>query len=109
MGTTNQTMDECRLAEEIVSVLDPAVLRVCSQDRDVICYAVRSQMLKLQSVTLNRAALRRLLSDPSGAVKIDYLKRDLLRSAPHRGEFSYPRRSAIAPKADEARTFAGVR
>jgi hypothetical protein len=58
-----------------------------------ICYAVRSRSLKLRSIVLNRAALRRLMSASNGAVKIEYLKRDLLRTATYRAEYRYPRRS----------------
>ncbi len=89
MNTTINPLDEARLAAEIVSVLQPAAVRACSDDRDVIRYAVRGE-LKLRSVVLDRRSLRRLLSDPSGVVKIDYLKRDLLRAATQRIEYRYP-------------------
>lgn len=90
MGTTIRKMDEAKLADEIVGVLDPAVVRACSEVRDAIRYAVRGKSLKLRSILLRRDALRRLLTDPAGAVKIEYLKRDLLRAAMHRTEFRYP-------------------
>ena len=94
MKTTIKTMDETKLAAEIVGVLDPAVVRVCSEVRDAIRYAVRGKSLKLRTIFLLRDALRRLISDPSSAVKIEYLKRDLLRSAIHRTEYRYPRSTA---------------
>ena len=90
MSTTTKKMDETKLADEIVSVLDPAVVRACSEVRDAIRYAVRGKSLKLRSILLRRDALRRLLTDPAGSVKIEYLKRDLLRAAMHRTEFRYP-------------------
>ena len=86
-----KNMDETKVAEEIVSVLQPAALRACTSDRDVIRYAVRGKLLKLRSIILDRAALRRLLKDAAAAVKIEYLKRDLLRSAASRIEYRYPR------------------
>ena len=89
--TAMHTMDETKLAEEIVSVLEPSAVRACSAERDVICYAVRSNELKLRKILFNRAALRRLLHDSAGLVKIDYLKRDLLRAAEQREEYRYPR------------------
>lgn len=89
--TTIRNMDETQLAEEIVSVLEPSALRACSPERDVIRYAVRSAAMKLRTIIFNRAALRRLLSDAAALVKIDYLKRDLLRAAEQRGEYRYPR------------------
>jgi hypothetical protein len=61
----------------------------------VIRYAVRGKLLKLRSIILDRDALRRLLKDAAAAVKIEYLKRDLLRSAGLRSEYRYPRSSVV--------------
>jgi len=96
MSTAIKTMDETKLAEEIVSVMDARVVRVCSDDRENVRFAVRGPM-KLRSIVLGRAALRRLLHDRDGAIKIEYLQRDLLRTAATRSEFVYPRRSAVLP------------
>jgi len=96
MSTAIKTMDETRLAEEIVSVVDARVVRVCSDDRENVRFAVRGSM-KLRSIVLGRAALRRLLHDRDGAIKIEYLQRELLRSMEQRGEYVYPRRSALSP------------
>jgi hypothetical protein len=110
MNTTPRDLDETRLAEDIVSVLEPAALRACSDARDVVRYAVRSAILKLRSVILSRVALRRLIDDPARSVKIDYLKRDLLRSATHRVEYRYPRTSGVRAKTETAmRKAAGTR
>ena len=100
MSTAIKSMDETKLAEEIVSVLDADAVRVCSDDRESIRYAVRASGLKLRSVVLSRPALRRLLYDRNGAIKIEYLQRDLLRSAEIRSEFTYPRHSAMNPAAE---------
>ena len=89
--TTIKSMDETKLAEEIVSVLEPSALRACSPERDVIRYAVRSGAMKLRTIIFSRQALRRLLSDAAALVKVDYLKRDLLRVAEQRSEYRYPR------------------
>ncbi len=99
MKAATKTMDETRLADEIVRVLPDGVIRLCSADREAIRFAVRSRELKLRSVVLRRAALRRLLQDQDSIVKIEYLKRDLLRSAESAGEFTYPR-PRVVPKAD---------
>jgi hypothetical protein len=98
MNTTIENLDVAKLAGEIVSVLQPAALRACSDERDVIRYAVRGNALRLRTVVLSRAALRRLLDDPAGAVKIEYLKRDLLRCATLRSEYRYPRPSVAKAK-----------
>jgi len=96
--TAIKGMDETKLAEEIVSVLEPSALRACSPERDVIRYAVRSGALKLRTIVFSRAALRRLLSDAAALVKIDYLKRDLLRTADQRAEYRYPRPAVARAK-----------
>jgi len=101
MSTTIANPEEARLAAEIVSVFDPAALRACSPERDVIRYAVRSRGLKLRTIVLDRDALRRLLESADGAVKIEYLKRDLLRSATQRTEYRYPRPSVARTRAEQ--------
>ena len=84
--------DELTVAETIVSVLPAgSVARCCSDDRDNIRFAVRAEGMKLRSVVLRRDSLQRLQSDATSAVKIEYLQRDLLRSAGRRTEFQYPR------------------
>ena len=85
-----------RLAEAIVGVLSGVATRVeCARDRRDICYAVRSKSLKLRSIVFNRAALGRLLTAANGVVKVEYLKRELLRASPHQIEYRYPRRAAL--------------
>jgi hypothetical protein len=92
MNTKGKTNDETRLAEEIVSVLPAeSVVRVCSDDRQSIRFAVRSAALKLRAIVLSRVSLRRLLGDSARGVKIDYLQRDLIRNAEQANEFRYPR------------------
>jgi hypothetical protein len=84
--------DELTVAETIVSVLPQgSVARVCSDDHESIRFAVRADGLKLRSVILHRDSLQRLQGDLTAAVKIEYLQRDLLRSAGRRAEFQYPR------------------
>ena len=101
--------DETKLADEIVGVLDPAVVRVCSEVRDAIRYAVRGKSLKLRSILLRRDALRRLLKDAAAAVKIEYLKRDLLRSAATRIEYRYPRLGLARRQNVRSLTWATIR
>ena len=94
--------DETKLAEEIVSAVGRDVVRVCSDDRESLRFAVRAAALKLRTIVLSRASLRRLLLDPLADVKIAYLKRDLKRAAQQRIEYVFPRRSATAKVAPEA-------
>ena len=96
MSTSNGTAEETRLAQEIMSVLPAgSVARVCSDDRDSVHFAVSNSGLKLRTVVFDRQSLRRLQSDPARAVKIEYLQRDLVRSAIRRAEFRYPRISRM--------------
>jgi hypothetical protein len=83
--------DESRIAEEIVSVLPADIVRACSPEKHTLRYSVRADGMKLKTIVFNRESLRRLLDDPNQAVKVEYLKRDLLASAARRDEFRYPR------------------
>jgi hypothetical protein len=89
-------MDETRIAEQILSVLPAGVARAVSEDRGLLRYCVRAEGLKLKTIVLSRASLRKLIEDPAREVKIEYLRRDLERSAARRAEFRYPRASRIA-------------
>ena len=91
--------DEARLAAEIVGVLDPAALRACPAEPDVIRYAVRG--LRLRTIIFNREALRRLIESEDAAVKVEYLKRDLLRTATQRVEYRYPRPSVARARSEQ--------
>ncbi|HEV8658435.1 MAG TPA: hypothetical protein VGS96_07375 [Thermoanaerobaculia bacterium] len=91
------TSNEMQLADEIVSVLLPGALRLCSEESEAICYTVRGRSLRLRSIVLSRESLRHLLRDPARAVKIEYLRRDLLRSAIRYDEYRYPR-SRVRPR-----------
>jgi hypothetical protein len=95
MSRAIKITDETKLAEEIVGILDADAVRVCSDDRDSVRFAIRSAGMKLRSIVLRRWALRRLLSDPAGPVKVEYLQRELRRSAGQRIEYTYPRKSVV--------------
>lgn len=96
MSKSHTTVDENRIAEEILSVLPAgSVARICSDDHESVSFTVNSAFLKLKAVSLDRESLSRLHSDPARAIKIEYLQRDLLRSAIRRAEFRYPRVSRI--------------
>jgi hypothetical protein len=86
-------------ADEILSVLPAgSFMRICSDDRDTLRFAVRAAGVKLRQITLSRASLRRLADDPQSAIKIDYLRRDIERSAKRRESFQYPRQIRRATK-----------
>jgi hypothetical protein len=90
------TKNEMNVADEIVSVLPSgSVARVCSDDRETIRFAVRSAELPLREIVLRRTSLKRLIEDPARNIKVEYLQRDLLRSAGRRARFEYPHASRI--------------
>lgn len=92
MSSTSKTSKELHVAEQIVSVLpEGSVVRVCSDDRESIRFAVRSAGLRLRQVVFSRPSLRKLIHDPVGSIKIEYLQRDLRRDATRQLEFRYPR------------------
>lgn len=95
---TTKKHDETRIADEIMSVLPAGIARAVSDDRRSLRFSVRSAGLKLRTIVFCRESLRRLATDPLRAVKIEYLQRDLLRSADKRAEFRYPRPTRIAPR-----------
>jgi hypothetical protein len=104
MNTSKGTAEETRLAQEIISVLPAgSVARVCSDDHDSVQFTVSNSGLKLRAVVFDRESLRRLQSDPARTVKIEYLQRDLVRSAIRRAEFRYPRISRMFGSASRAR------
>ena len=96
MNTKWDATEETKLAEEILAVLPQgSVARFCSDDQESLRFAVQAAGLKLRSVVFRRSSLRRLLTDAVRAVKIDYLRRDLLRNASRRVEYRYPRLSHL--------------
>ena len=105
MKTREMNPEEARLAQEIMSALPAGVARVCSDDRESLRYSVTAEGLKLRTVVLSRASLRRLQSDPARAVKVEYLQRDLIRSATRRAEFHYPRLSRLFRKGSRPGRF----
>lgn len=86
------------IAEEIVSVLPAgSVVRVLSDDRESIRFAVRGAEMKLRSVVFSRASLRKLVDDPLLDVKLGYLQRDLVKAAEQKIEYRYPHAVRLLP------------
>jgi hypothetical protein len=85
--------EEMRVAREVVQFLVGRDFAERARgDREVISFELESRPgWKLRSVVFSRDALRRLAGDPLREIKLDYLRRDLLRSAPVRVEYRYPR------------------
>ena len=96
-------VDETRIAEMIVSVLPEGVVRACSPDRETIRYSVRAEGMKLRTIVLKRASLRKLAKDPARGIKIEYLQRDIVASATRRNEYRYPRLTGLIKAATSRR------
>lgn len=98
MSNVRKTTAEVKLAEEIVGVLPAgSVARVLSPEKDSICFRIRSASVKLHTVRFRRESLRRLSAEEDRDVKIEYIKRELLAAAEHRGEYHFPHAVRIAP------------
>lgn len=103
--TTGTIADENKLAQEIIKVLPAeAVARLVSEDRETIRFSVAG--MKLRSIVLSRHSLRKLCIDPAREIKIEYLQRDLLRSAKKRTEFRYPRLNRLTLSIQRLRRLA---
>jgi hypothetical protein len=90
------SFDETRIAQRILSVLpDGAVTRLVTSDGETIRFAVTDPTLKLRTVVFSRRSLQQLACDGAADIKIEYLQRDILRSAGRRAEFRYPRENRI--------------
>jgi len=87
------TPDELRqLAFEIIRPLPGGELaRVISETASMICLELPAHTGRLRSVSFSLEALRLLAFDAQRQVKVDYLQRDLLRSAATRESYRYPR------------------
>lgn len=79
---------ERELAEEIVGAFPARRVR---STPGAIRYRVGAPSVTLRSIVFDRGSLARLLRDRDRVVKIEYLKRDLLRCAEHSAEYRYPR------------------
>ena len=95
---------EMELVRELIAPLfsDGVSAERVQESEEMISVSVRrTSGWKLRCVVFSRKALQKLLVDPLRAVKIDYLRRDLLRSVSRREEFRYPRSSArvMVPRA----------
>ena len=85
--------EEVNVAQEVVRfLLGKNFAEKMRGDAETIAFEIDARPgWKLRSVVFSRNALRHLAIDPDRDVKLDYLRRDLLKAAPHRAEYRYPR------------------
>ncbi|HXI14279.1 MAG TPA: hypothetical protein VNM92_16795 [Thermoanaerobaculia bacterium] len=104
--TIEHLQTERELVLAIVHVLPHAAEARVTQDHDdVIAIELPSiDGAMLRTAVFSRAAVVELLSDPSRAVKVEYLQRDILAAARARREFRYPRTVRALPSAHVAGT-----
>ena len=82
---------ERQLVQRIVAALSPARIGIERETAGAIDLSVARDGWMLARITLGRSALARLQSDPAREVKLEYLIRDILRTAPKRARWAYPR------------------
>ena len=87
---------EMQVAKEVVAPLAECGRMECvtAEDGTIRCRLRGAPEWKLCSVVFSSEGLRRLAGDPDRAVKIEYLQRDIARTARFRSEYRYPHHSA---------------
>lgn len=84
-------LDRCHdMAARVMEVLPFDRFELESADDDAIRYRVFGSDWKLRRAIFHVRSLRRLASDPNRAIKIEYLRRDLIWSTTGRKSFVYP-------------------
>jgi hypothetical protein len=81
---------EARLADELIGSLAPESVEI--RDRgEAIEFRLRKRGWKLGQVLLSKFSLRKMAGERDGRVKLEYLRRDIERSAVTRRRYSFPR------------------
>lgn len=85
-----------RLAQEIVSIVPPALITRLEEYPDRIQFRIASSDgWRLRRIVLGRESLEKLERDPQREVKLEYLQRDLANAGSTRRIWSYPRTMAL--------------
>jgi hypothetical protein len=95
MQAAMRISSEQEIAQAVLSALPAGAARLVRDDGESLRYSVNAPDLKLNSVVFRKESLRALQSDPAREVKLEYLARDIARSARRRTDYSYPRTSRI--------------
>lgn len=82
---------ERRMIRRVIEALAPARVEIANETADRIELEVDGAGWMLARISLGREALERLVDDPLREVKLSYLVRDILRSAPKCARWAYPR------------------
>ena len=90
MQAAMRISSEQEIAREVLSALPTGAARLVCDDDESLRYSVNAPGLKLKSVVFRKESLRALQSDPAREVKLEYLARDIVRSARRRADYSYP-------------------
>ena len=91
MHAAMRISSEQEIAQAVLSALPTGAARLVCDDHESLRYSVNAPGLKLNSVVFRKESLRALQSDPAREVKLEYLARDIARSARRRADYSYPR------------------
>jgi hypothetical protein len=91
--TRREEPSAMRLAREVLGVIPEEFLALEADDAEEIRFRVRGSRgsWKIRTIVFGRESLERLDRDPLRSVKVEYLQRELLRVAPRRQIWGYPR------------------
>jgi hypothetical protein len=96
MHAAMRISSEQELAQAVLSGLPVGAARLVCDDGESLQYTVNAPALKLTSVVFRKESLRALQNDPAREVKLEYLARDIARSARRRADYIYPRTTRVA-------------
>ena len=85
---------ELVLAEELVDALAPEQMET-REEKERILVRIRKRGWKLSRIVFSKASLRKLADDRHREIKLEYLGRDIERTAARRATYTYPRRFAV--------------
>ena len=95
MQAAMKISSEQEIALAVLSALPTGAARLVCDDEETLRYSVSAAGLKLRLVVFRKESLRTLQSDPAREVKLEYLGRDIARSAKRRAYYLYPRTTRI--------------
>lgn len=84
-------LDQClEMAARILVILHPTTIVADGDEAGTLRFRVVESGWKLATIVFAKDSLRNLARDPQREIKIQFLQRDLLRSATSRRTFTYP-------------------
>ena len=82
--------EEMAVAEQLLKRLAPETGELLCEDEAVIAFQLRKRGWRLSRLVLSRRSLRKLATDPLRLIKLDWLTRDIERTAPQKKAYVFP-------------------